>query len=805
MTTSLKYIGTLEPYFETAITGKPQGWRRGMISPVSDGDAALLKATGLFMASLSEVDSNADSTDGIVLPAAVQALVSGGGYSFGKLVGDTATSAVALANTAALNSVLIVPGSYQLPSNLGDVFISSSLIIGRDVTLKGGRGTRIRALTGAADFGLMRNANFNSAPFNISALTCADGKSVGATTNTPHGLSVNDYIFVAGALPDAYNGVWKITSTLTATTLTYVITYFNGTQTSVLTTPATINTGTGGVNINVTSSIGSAVLTVTYGPSLKIGMAVAHPNFPAGVTVVSYTQFTVTLSSVATASGPGALTTNIYAYSSIVGMKADYGITLDGVDFYHGWFAGDTPTVSGAISYGNNAFSVYLRRVRALKIINCNFYNCYVAICYGNTQETLISGNGGDNNASMSQGYCGGSDITVAQNRGQAHDDGHSFLQGDWGAWYDPGARFLTDVNRITFRDNKTRGALTQTHCIGQAGVKYGKILVDDCGAPSSGGSNAYLRFDEDEMCGSGASWDSIEVRSPNGGDVVARPIVGIGGSPNSSAAATYRTLRTVGFGNEMADNSTGIAFGENFTLDCWQLCDSHFFGTGGTVCQSFGVNGKPIIVKNVQWSNVMLKGVSYGINTYFTAACNYSFSNLVMDTCVSLIVNLSNSSNKIGLNNVVSTAASGALVHHAASSDAVIKCVGVSLSAGIVSGSAGNTLVFWGQDTGASISGVSPAIDVKNGNVFVHTNSGANPTFVNPVWAGYPGVGCVTIKLILTEDATGNHTYTFGAKFLFTAAFVQPGVGSANKRTLLTFTFDGSNWIQVGSTNVWS
>lgn len=734
----------------------------------------------------------------------LQALVSGDAFLYGKLIGAVATPAVAATNTAALNAVLIVPGSYQLPANLGDVFISSSLVIGRDVTLKGGRGTRIRALTGAADFGLMRNANFNSTPFNISVLTCADGKSVSATTGTAHGLAVDDYIFVAGALPDEYNGVWKITSTPTTTSLTYVIAYFNGTQTSVMTTPATVNSGTSGVNITTTSTIGNAVLTVAYGPAFKIGSTVAHPNFPGGVTVLSTAATTVTLSANATASGAGALTTAIYAYSSIVGMKADYGITLDSVDFYHGWFTGDTPTVSGAISYGANAFSVYLRRVRALTVINCNFYNCYVGLCYGNIHTGLILRNGGDNNASISQGYCGGSDITVAHNRGQSHDDGHSFLQGDWGAWYDTGARFLTDVNRLTFLDNKTRGALTQTHCIGQAGVKYGKVLCDDCGAPSSGGPNAYLRFDEDEMCGSGATWDSIEVRAANGGGKVARPIVGIGGSKSSPVGATYRTLRTIGLGSELVTGSVAVAFGENITVECWQLADSHFYGSGGIVAQSFSTNAKPIVVKNVQWSNIHMKGIDYGLSTIFTAACNYLFSNVAMDACGSLIINLSNSSNKIGLNNIVATAATAALVNHAASSDAVIKCAGVTLSSGIISGASNNTLVFWGQDIGASVSGASPAIDAKNGNVFSHTNSGANPTFVNPVWAGYPGAGSITIKLILTEDATGNHTYAFGTKFLFASAFVQPGAGSANKRTLLTFTFDGGNWIQVGSTNVW-
>lgn len=86
MAVSLKYTGAVEPYFETAITGKPQGWRRGGISSVSDADAALLLATNLFVRSLATVDDNADSSDGSAgLTAAentgIRSLVSDAGIS----------------------------------------------------------------------------------------------------------------------------------------------------------------------------------------------------------------------------------------------------------------------------------------------------------------------------------------------------------------------------------------------------------------------------------------------------------------------------------------------------------------------------------------------------------------------------------------------------------------------------------------------------------------------------------------------------------------------------------------------------
>jgi hypothetical protein len=54
MTTSIKYIGILDPYFEIGVTGKQGVWHRGQISDVPDADAALLVSTGLFQPSSAE-------------------------------------------------------------------------------------------------------------------------------------------------------------------------------------------------------------------------------------------------------------------------------------------------------------------------------------------------------------------------------------------------------------------------------------------------------------------------------------------------------------------------------------------------------------------------------------------------------------------------------------------------------------------------------------------------------------------------------------------------------------------------------
>ncbi|MBX9717207.1 MAG: hypothetical protein K2Q07_01390 [Burkholderiaceae bacterium] len=49
MPTSIKYIGTLDPYFEIGVTGKQGVWHRGQSGDVPDGDATLLIASGLFI------------------------------------------------------------------------------------------------------------------------------------------------------------------------------------------------------------------------------------------------------------------------------------------------------------------------------------------------------------------------------------------------------------------------------------------------------------------------------------------------------------------------------------------------------------------------------------------------------------------------------------------------------------------------------------------------------------------------------------------------------------------------------------
>ena len=84
MTISLEYIGAAERYFETAATGKSQSWRRGQTQDVSDTDAALLMATGLFAYGSADAQPESNIAPGFpvmatkTLTGGIEKLIVGG-------------------------------------------------------------------------------------------------------------------------------------------------------------------------------------------------------------------------------------------------------------------------------------------------------------------------------------------------------------------------------------------------------------------------------------------------------------------------------------------------------------------------------------------------------------------------------------------------------------------------------------------------------------------------------------------------------------------------------------------------------
>lgn len=101
MTVTIKYTGTVDPYFETAVTGKPGKWTRGDTGEVPDADAAALIATGLFEVFADRVLPFAfDAAGGIAgarLPSGeiVPLGTTGIPVMWGPFTGDTVVKGVA--------------------------------------------------------------------------------------------------------------------------------------------------------------------------------------------------------------------------------------------------------------------------------------------------------------------------------------------------------------------------------------------------------------------------------------------------------------------------------------------------------------------------------------------------------------------------------------------------------------------------------------------------------------------------------------------------------------------------------------
>ena len=69
MTVTVRYTGTTNPYFELGVTGKPGKWTPGRSGDVSDADAALLLATGVFEVYADKVLPFVFSSSGAIVGA----------------------------------------------------------------------------------------------------------------------------------------------------------------------------------------------------------------------------------------------------------------------------------------------------------------------------------------------------------------------------------------------------------------------------------------------------------------------------------------------------------------------------------------------------------------------------------------------------------------------------------------------------------------------------------------------------------------------------------------------------------------
>lgn len=122
MTVIVKYVGTVNPYFEVGITGRPTKWTPGRTGEVSDADAALLLASGLFEVYADEVLPFVFDLDGNVIGVRRRdgSVYSDATYSAAEI--ERLAGIPALSGLALLMSQATYPRPFTLGQfNLGEV------------------------------------------------------------------------------------------------------------------------------------------------------------------------------------------------------------------------------------------------------------------------------------------------------------------------------------------------------------------------------------------------------------------------------------------------------------------------------------------------------------------------------------------------------------------------------------------------------------------------------------------------------------------------------------------------------------
>lgn len=206
----------------------------------------LISANGAVVVSTANVPTNAAYSGGIAFDPVTGAMFVSS--SVGAL--STAnTAAAATANVTAIQAALTAGGLVQITTP-GTYYINSGLTVYSNTSFVLGDGVQLAILPGLSSrFTLIRNANWGSTNYILAAsgLTSTNGKTGQAVFTTGTNFAVGDYVMFNYAVPDAYNGIWRVltvsTTTLANDTITFRMTSTQATLAPALTTPATVLTG----------------------------------------------------------------------------------------------------------------------------------------------------------------------------------------------------------------------------------------------------------------------------------------------------------------------------------------------------------------------------------------------------------------------------------------------------------------------------------------------------------------------------------------------------------------------------------
>lgn len=258
---------TYAQYLANLSQGQTEAAGTVIVDPNTGFHVGVVDGNGVLNAPVTSDSAGALWAGGSKLNS-LNSLVSGAGNFVGGLV---AGAGAAAANTALIQAALNNAGLVQVPPNLGDVYINATLTISSFTEFVIGTGTRIRLTGGAKN--MVVNTNWNAPMKAISSVTSADGKTVTVQFAAAHGFTVGSYFFLIGCVPDTYNGVWPVRSVSTTTvpndTLTFTLSSHLGTETPLITSPATVNpayaAGTLLGNTTILASAADARITIRGG------------------------------------------------------------------------------------------------------------------------------------------------------------------------------------------------------------------------------------------------------------------------------------------------------------------------------------------------------------------------------------------------------------------------------------------------------------------------------------------------------------------------------------------------------------
>ncbi|MHB8710520.1 MAG: tail fiber domain-containing protein [Minisyncoccota bacterium] len=619
-------------------------------------------------------------------------------------------------NTAAIQSALNLGGLVTL-ANPGVYQINSTLSIPSNTNFTCGPGVTIKLANGS-NTNMLTNTQYGSATTSVTSLTSTDGMVVTATTASPHGLNVGDYVFITGAQSKvAQQG------TTTIQTANNRITGLASTQGMFVGDPiygVGIPNGSFITNIVNNTSVDisqklSGGMVNTLVTTLDNSMEPYNGIYKV-TSVPSPTQFTYRIADAAP-SEPFPTT----ATGTIVEAKADHDITINGCTWDYNMI-----NQSNADQLSANLMNI--RRVANLKVLHNNLfniglygvgiYNIYGGLIediYGVGNDTVVLGA----SRNLVQLTGSGRDVTFRDIRGRFNDNLAAVVQGDYPQHIDSGF-VVGNFDNILVDGITSDRSLTAFNYITKQGYMNGNVTVRNVIGSFSGGSG-FINTGGDT--GIGAPIGNIYRFTVDGVEnqqFAAKPTIQLNGifyaSVSNSSAALGGGVNTSNFIYGGSDYSITTTHNQ---VSATSTQASYLYPAGQIMYESH--------------SNINVTGIGNGIlsgnNSVSPLAQTISISNWTGNASGS-VLNIQANNTTANLSNVVDTNFSANMINVAAGVTGVVingQNIGVTPTYQFTVGSGAGVEVngsTFGQDLGAY--GASPPawLSPATGDLMKNTNA---------------------------------------------------------------------------------